>query len=127
MVYQPKRDSKGRFVKGHSGNPGGVPREVINAIRFARSQTGPAIRVAVNIMMDKTEAARDRLKAVEIVLDRGLGKPPQLSYAVNVDDRTEEAKSVARLAREVLAVVNDNQDAITIEMERVMEGEDDGS
>ena len=123
-IFQPKRDNKGRFAKGHSGNPGGIPREIHQALRLARSRSGQAIQVAYNILMDKDEAARDRLKACEIVLERGLGKAPQLNYSINVDEGSEESKAeVAILARQALAAINsgDVAEGECIEMEEVPE------
>ena len=88
------------WVKGESGNPLGCSKEVWNVIRNARGKSNEAIEIADEIMCDDRIRAQDRLKACEIILERGLGKAPQLN--VNVDGDTKAGKNaVAVVARQV--------------------------
>lgn len=88
------------WVKGESGNPLGCSKEVWNVIRNARGKSNEAIEIAYEIMCDDRIRAQDRLKACEIILERGLGKAPQLN--VNVDGDTKAGKNaVAVVARQV--------------------------
>lgn len=78
MVDNPaNREQTGRFKKGVSGNPSGrkpIPQEFKE---LAEKHSIPALQQAINIMQDENAKYSDRLKAVEIVLDRGIGKPQQ--------------------------------------------------
>lgn len=89
------------WVKGQSGNRQGLSREVGEALRYARSKTKDALRVATALMMDNTVAAKDRLKACEIVLERGLGKAPQLNLNMEADGGQSNKKAVNVIARQV--------------------------
>ena len=70
----------GRFIKGNTG--GGrakLPEELKEAFRAAAPQ---ALRVLVQIVNDSDARESDRIRAAEVILDRGYGKPVQ---AVDVD------------------------------------------
>jgi hypothetical protein len=77
-----KRDSKGRFVKGQSGNKEGrqkIPEDIKQAFR---SLAPDCCRVLCSIVNDESARHADRIKAAEVILDRGFGKPVQ---AVDLD------------------------------------------
>ena len=78
-----KKGGAGRpFKKGVSGNPKGrpkVPEETKQAFRDASKE---ACEVLVRIMNDPAAKDSDRIKASEVILDRGWGRPSQ---AVEVD------------------------------------------
>ena len=63
------------WAKGQSGNPGGRPKGEAK-VREAAQAAGPkALAVLIDALADVD--ARVRLKAAEILLDRGFGKPAQ--------------------------------------------------
>jgi hypothetical protein len=64
-----------QFQPGQSGNPTGRPKEDPILKEMARARTAEAFEVVLACLGD--EDAKIRLKAAEIVLDRGHGKPPQ--------------------------------------------------
>ena len=76
------REKNGHFKKGVSGNKGGrpkLPEELKEAFRAAAPD---ALRVLVGIINDEKARHADRIRAAEVVLDRGYGKPVQ---AVDLD------------------------------------------
>ena len=80
----PHRDQKsGRFVKGNKS--GGRPKLPTEIKEMCRALTPQAIETAKNIMLNDKAKDSDRLKAAEIILDRGYGKPAQ-SVNLETDD-----------------------------------------
>lgn len=73
------RTAKGTFAPGYSGNPGGSPRRSA-FLKALRDKFGEDYKVIVDelykIALESTNTAH-RLRAIEIILDRGLGKPLQ--------------------------------------------------
>jgi hypothetical protein len=87
--------------KGEKRNPSGVSKDVTEALKYARSKSKDALRIAWCIAVDESAKDQDRLKAIELVLDRGLGKPAQIQ--VNVDDREMPSQqAMSNTARELL-------------------------
>ena len=68
--------SDGRFVKGQSGNPSGRPKADVNIRDLARTMTGRAFEELERIAFEGGKDT-DRLKALEMILERGWGKAPQ--------------------------------------------------
>ena len=70
------RNAKGQFTEGHSGNPGGRPRDEHKLAELARSYTSEAVETLVELMrFGKDERVRGT--AAQALLDRGWGKPKQ--------------------------------------------------
>ncbi len=63
------------FQPGKSGNPGGRPKAQTDLLNAARGHTVRSIAVLASALDD--EDARVRIKAAEVLLDRGWGKPGQ--------------------------------------------------
>jgi HEAT repeat protein len=63
------------FQPGQSGNPGGRPKGEAKVREAARQHTEAAIAVLVAALED--EDRRVQIKAAEVLLDRGWGKPTQ--------------------------------------------------
>ena len=70
------RDEKGRFAKGNKSN-GGRPK-MPEEIREAFQKACPdALEVLIAIMSNERAKDTDRIRAAEVILDRGYGKAPQ--------------------------------------------------
>jgi hypothetical protein len=76
----------GKWKKGGpSPNPGGRPKEVREVTALARQLSEVAIKVLAKIAIEgKNEGAR--VRAAEVLLDRGWGKAPQ---EVKIEDVTK--------------------------------------
>ena len=81
------RDQKGRWQPGHSPNPSGRPKALIEVIELARKHTPEAIAALASIMNNKEAMDSARVKAAEVLLDRGWGKAPQ---HITIDDQPAE-------------------------------------
>jgi hypothetical protein len=89
------------FQKGHSGNPGGRPREVADVRALARKRGKEAIDALYEIMMDKTAPANARQNAAVALLDRGYGRPEQsftgsLNAHYSISDKPMTAEEWAK-------------------------------
>jgi hypothetical protein len=69
------RDVQGRWLPGASPNPGGRPAGLREIAALARECTTEALEQLRSIMLDPRAAAMARVKAAEVLLDRGWGKP----------------------------------------------------
>lgn len=79
------------FQKGVSGNPSGrkkIPQEFRD---IAEKYSVTALQRAIEIMTDPKEDTRNVLRAIEIILDRGIGKPIQ---ALDIDAKTEQTNRI---------------------------------
>ena len=64
------------FEKGKSGNPGGRPKAAYDVKALAQANTKEAFEVILRIMRDP-ENPDLALKAANMVIERGYGKPIQ--------------------------------------------------
>ena len=80
------RDKSGRFLRGHSGNAGGRPKDEHKIAALARSYSIEAIETLVELMRN---ARDDRLRgtAAQALLDTGFGKPKVEIQNTNADFR----------------------------------------
>lgn len=73
----PKRVIGRPFKPGQSGNPGGKAKGVAS---YAREKSGKDGRKLINLLVkiasDASEKTGDRIRAAELVLERGWGKAP---------------------------------------------------
>lgn len=77
-----RKPNSGSFKPGQSGNPSGrakIPEDVKAAFKELTPQ---AVATLKGILLSDTSKDSDKIKAAEIILDRGYGKPAQ---ALDVD------------------------------------------
>lgn len=70
------------FEKGKSGNPGGRPKAAYDVKALAQKNTKEAFEVILRIMRD-AEKPDLALKAANIIIERGYGKPIQEIAGMN--------------------------------------------
>ncbi|MDA9055691.1 DUF5681 domain-containing protein [Alphaproteobacteria bacterium] len=73
QTIQKARLRSGQFAPGHSGNPGGRPKDDHRVAELARSYTLEAIETLVELMRHGKDE-RVRGTAAQALLDRGWGK-----------------------------------------------------
>lgn len=93
---EPPRLANGRFLAGHSGNPGGRAKRGRQCAQLARTHTRDAINVLAQIMHDDSEPSKVRVSAANSLLDRGWGRPP-------VQVETPAVKPIDQMDRDELA------------------------
>lgn len=64
-----------QFQPGQSGNPNGRPKTDPRLKEMAQAKTEEAFAIVIECLQD--EDRKVRLKAAEMILDRGYGKPAQ--------------------------------------------------
>lgn len=66
-----------KFQPGKSGNPGGRPKMDAEVQEMLKAATPKAVASLIEIAEDGTARKSDRIRAIEIILDRVYGKSPQ--------------------------------------------------
>lgn len=71
--------NKSQFIKGVSGNPHGMPKYTENkraeVMKQALAFSEEGLDILIGFARDKKERTPTRIKAIEVIFDRGLGKP----------------------------------------------------
>lgn len=106
------------FTKGKSGNPGGKPKEFTNVIAQARKMTPLALTVLKSVLENAKVSPGTRIRAAEIVLDRGWGKATQVvegmgkfgdgPIIITIDPFRNHREVMAEVAAEKLAIEDGN-------------------
>lgn len=97
----PVKDAKGRFVKGHSGNPGGVSKEKAEIIALCKEHSTEAIETLVDLMRN-AKGGHIRLEAALALLDRAYGKP-----SVSKDDDGFDLELLKSLVPQIIINTKD--------------------
>lgn len=88
----------GTFKPGHSGNPGGRPKKVLEVLELARDESIASIEALVRIR-DESDDPKAVVAAANAILDRGLGKPVQpVESKVEVTHGTREMSRAQLMA-----------------------------
>lgn len=90
------RDGAGRFRKGQTGNPGGRPRGIAAVCREI-ADADVLLGTLLGIVLDPQARNADRIRAAEILLDRGWGKPPTHAPVEGGDPLGQDAIDAAIL------------------------------
>jgi len=69
--------NSGMFKPGRSGNPGGRPKQIAGIRELCQQFSIEAIEILMGIVHDPKSKDSDRIRCIEIILDRGYGKPLQ--------------------------------------------------
>lgn len=97
------------------GRRAGTPNRATASIReVARKYTGAALTTLDGIMRDPKEQAVARIRAAEILLDRGYGKPAQAVIADVTSHETGPRLIIVSGPKEADNVVNDGSGAPTL-------------
>src|SRR4051794_33270844 len=78
------RDAAGRFRKGRTGNAGGRPKGLAATVREV-TDLDQLLSMLVGIVSDTNSRAADRIRACELLLDRGWGKAATFQPIVDAD------------------------------------------
>lgn len=76
-----KRDSKGRFVPGQSGNPAGINATTQKFREMCRTAAPEVFENLMAILRSKRAAAPARVRAGEIILSYAYGKPKEIDLS----------------------------------------------
>lgn len=107
----PKHLEKHKIKKGQVLNPTGRPKKIKELTVRCRNMTEDILNVLHSILMDKEHRGGDRIRAGELILAYGYGKPQQ---TVTLDDQTER-KQVS-----ITLKVDGNEETITAEGDKLL-------
>lgn len=106
------------FKKGHKLYPSKETiRTVAESLKYARSKSKDALRIAWVIANDDTARNQDRLKAIEIILDRGMGKPVQLNITEDTGVSRETVTETARMLLSEMLTIQQESNTIDVQAE----------
>jgi len=112
-----------RWKKGQSGNPkGSVPKSrVIQTFIANQTMDGRKIVNELwHIAQDRQVRVRDRIKAMEILLERGFGKPVQ---QVEVEGQVSLTRELGSFSDQELMELVDLRKKLLSDEEHTVEGE----
>ena len=103
-ILPPQRDPNGRWLPGgRSPNAGGLSREKRELIDLARERSPAALDKIFAIMSDDAVPPAVQLVAAGMILDRGYGKPRQMTETGDQGRSLEQILLAIHAAREAEA------------------------
>lgn len=96
------RDAAGRFRKGQTGNAGGRPKGLAATVREA-TDLDHLLSMLLGIVSDPGCRAADRIRASELLLDRGWGKAATFQPIVDADPlgRSELDRAILDIVEQI--------------------------
>lgn len=76
MTKPENRGNTGKFAPGQTGNPGGRPKLPEELKEAFKALAPEALKTLAHVMAN-ADRDSDRVKAAEVILDRGYGKATQ--------------------------------------------------
>lgn len=93
--------NRGCFKPGQSGNPGGRPKLFGEVGELAREHGPTAIVTLAKIMADEENKPAERIRAAEVLLDRGFGRPMQTLEHADVTPLEQEPPNLIKVMSEL--------------------------
>ncbi len=94
MAAPENRDKTGKFLPGHTGNPGGRPRNLAAEIRAQTDDGREIINLMLGLMRNEAQDVRVRANAATWLCDRGWGRPPVTVVEAASDEVNQDAGEV---------------------------------
>jgi hypothetical protein len=76
-LRHPDSYADGKFAPGNRSNPGGRPKRVKEIAELFRAQREELFEIAMEIIRDRDCAPTARVKALELAVAYGWGRPPE--------------------------------------------------
>lgn len=107
------RNSKGHFVKGHSGNPSGRTERLlpdgqggfISRTQLFQRDVVEAHGILLQIIRDPKAKDRDKLMGIKMLMDRALGTAKQEISITTEDEASDSPIDLGSLPLDVLRVL----------------------
>lgn len=80
---EPQRDDKGRFLPGNTESKGLNRKYQKHVVEYIMGKTDNLTKVldkAYKMLVDKKTSDADKIKLIEILLNRAIGKPVQMTH-----------------------------------------------
>ena len=102
-----------------------TPAEITQVVRLARKYSVEAVETLFKIMTSTRSSDKARLEAANSILDRAMGRAPQLQFNVDLESQREQTlQQVAIMARQVFLEVEKGE-VIDVTPEEAVESESD--
>src|ERR1700727_618392 len=79
-----------KFQPGQSGNPGGMPKAIVEVTTAARALTTEAIETLKCVMLNEKATASARVSAAVAIIERGWGRAPATITLLRGDAELKE-------------------------------------
>lgn len=94
------------WIKGQSGNPSGRPKRSLEIQRLFQERSEEAADYFIQVMRDENEKTENRMKAGQIMLERGFGKPGQSVIEEDIADKPPSQMTTQELEAALYSIVD---------------------